>query len=69
MSVSKSAPPAATLSVHTGDGGLRSFAGSVEGGLPMLEAAAHDPAEDLLGLGTPCPSLLIQQQQYSAHKE
>jgi hypothetical protein len=52
MSVSKSAPPAAVLSVRTGDGGLRSFAGSVEGGLPTPEAAALEPAEDLLGLGT-----------------
>jgi hypothetical protein len=51
MSVSKSAPPAAALSMRTGDGDLRSFAGSVDGGLPTLEAAALEPAEDLLGLG------------------
>jgi hypothetical protein len=52
MSVSKSAPPAAALSVCTGDGGLRSFVGSAEGGLPTPEAAALGPAEDLLGPGT-----------------
>jgi hypothetical protein len=52
MSVSKSAPPVATSSVRTGDGGLRSFVGSAEGGLPAPEAAALGPAEDLLGLGT-----------------
>jgi hypothetical protein len=114
MSVSKSAPPAAALSARTGDGGLCSFAGLAKGGLPAPEAAALEPAEDLLGPGTagfatggglllpgavdfapprarftlrigsptlviarrfrahlddPCPSLLIQQQQYSVHKE
>jgi hypothetical protein len=52
MSVSKSAPPAAALSARTGDGGLRSFAGSVEGGLPVPEAAALEPAKDMLGPGT-----------------
>ena len=52
MSVSKSAPPAVALSVRTGDGGLHSFVGLVEGGLPALEATALAPAEDLLGLGT-----------------
>jgi hypothetical protein len=51
MSVSKLAPPVAALSVRTGDGGLRSLAGSVEGGLPAPEAAALEPAEDLQGLG------------------
>jgi hypothetical protein len=49
MSVSKSAPPTAALSVRTGDGDLRSFAGSAEGGLPAPEAAALEPVEDLLG--------------------
>jgi hypothetical protein len=52
MSVSKSAPPVAALSVRTGDGGLGSFAGSINGGLPAPEAAALEPAEDLLGPGT-----------------
>jgi hypothetical protein len=51
MSVSKSAPPAAASSVCTGDGGLRSFAGSTKGGLPAPEATALAPAEDLLGPG------------------
>jgi hypothetical protein len=51
MSVSKSATRAAATSVHAGDGGLRSFAGSAEGSLPELEASALAPAEDLLGPG------------------
>jgi hypothetical protein len=38
--------------MRTGDGGLRSFVGSVEGGLPAPEATALAPAEDLLGPGT-----------------
>jgi hypothetical protein len=49
MSVSKSAPPVAASSVRTDDGGLRSFVGSAEGGLPALEATTLAPAEDLLG--------------------
>jgi hypothetical protein len=52
MSVSTSAPPAAASLVRTGDGGLRSFVGSAEGGLPAPEATALAPAEDLLGPGT-----------------
>jgi hypothetical protein len=52
MSVSKSAPPAATSSARTSDGGLRSFMGSAEGGLPVPEATTLVPTEDLLGLGT-----------------
>jgi hypothetical protein len=52
MSVSKSAPPVGASSVRTGDGSLRSFVGSAEGGLPAPEATALVPAEDLLGLGT-----------------
>ena len=52
MFISKSAPPVAALSVRTGDGDLRSFTGSVEGGLPAPESAALEPAEDLLGPGT-----------------
>jgi hypothetical protein len=51
MSVSKSATRAAATSVRAGDGSLRSFAGSAEGSLPALEAAAFTPAEDLLGPG------------------
>jgi hypothetical protein len=49
MPVSKSAPPAVASLVHTGDGGLRSFAGSAEGGLPAPEATTLAPVEDLLG--------------------
>jgi hypothetical protein len=52
MSVSKLAPTAAALSVRTCDDGLRSFTGSIEGGLLAPEAAALEPAEDLLGPGT-----------------
>jgi hypothetical protein len=52
MSVSKSAPPAVASSVRTGDGGLHSFVGSAEGGLPVPEATALAPADDLLGPGT-----------------
>jgi hypothetical protein len=52
MSVSKLAPPAAASSVRIGDGNLCSFMGSAEGGLPAPEAAALEPAEDLLGPGT-----------------
>ena len=52
MSVSKSALPTVALSVRTGDGGLRSFAGSVDGDLPVLEVAALEPTKDLLGPGT-----------------
>jgi hypothetical protein len=49
--MSKSATRVTATSVRAGDGGLRSFAGSVEGGLPAPEAAALAPAEDLLGPG------------------
>jgi hypothetical protein len=49
--MSKSATRAAAMSVRAGDGGLRPFAGSIEGGLPAPEAAALTPAEDLLGPG------------------
>jgi hypothetical protein len=52
MSISKSEPPTAALSVRTGDSGLHSFVGSVDGGLPVPEAAALEPAEDLLGSRT-----------------
>jgi hypothetical protein len=52
MSVSKSAPPAAALSVRTGNDSPRSFAGLVDGSLPALEAAALESVEDLLGPGT-----------------
>jgi hypothetical protein len=51
MSVSKSATRAAATSVRASDDGLRSFAGSTEGDLPALEAAALAPTEDLLGPG------------------
>jgi hypothetical protein len=51
MSVSKSATRVAATSVRTGDGSLRSFAGSAEGSLPAPEAATLTPAEDLLGPG------------------
>jgi hypothetical protein len=51
MSVSKSATCVTATSVRAGDSGLRSFAGSAEGSLPALEAAALAPVEDLLGLG------------------
>jgi hypothetical protein len=51
MSMSRSAPPVAASSVRTGDGGLRSFVGSAEGGLPDPEATALAPDEDLLGPG------------------
>ena len=50
--MSRSAPPDATSLVRTGDGGLRSFAGSAEGDLPDPEATALAPDKDLLGPGT-----------------
>jgi hypothetical protein len=59
MSVSKSAPPATTSSVRTGDGGLRFFTGSAEGGLPAPEAAALEPAEDLLARGRQASLLAV----------
>jgi hypothetical protein len=51
MSVSKSATRAAASSVCGGEGNLRPFEGSPEGGLPAPEAATFAPVEDLLGLG------------------
>jgi hypothetical protein len=51
MSVSKSATHVAATSVSAGDAGLCSFAASAEGSLPVPEAAALAPAEDLLGPG------------------
>jgi hypothetical protein len=45
-------PPTAASSVRTGDGGLCSFVGSADGGLPAPEAIALEPAEDLQGPGT-----------------
>jgi hypothetical protein len=51
MSVSNLATRAAASSVRGGEGNLRPFAGSPEGGLPAPEAAAFAPAKDLLGLG------------------
>jgi hypothetical protein len=50
--MSRSAPPAAASSLRTGDGGLHSFVGSAEGGLPDPKAIALAPDEDLLGPGT-----------------
>jgi hypothetical protein len=52
MSMVRSAPPAASTVVRSGDGGPCSFMGSAEGGLLEPEATALAPDEDLLGLGT-----------------
>jgi hypothetical protein len=51
MSVSKSATRAVASSVRSGEGNLRPFGGSPEGGLPAPEAATFTPAEDFLGPG------------------
>jgi hypothetical protein len=48
----RSAPPAATSAVRSGDGGPRSRVGSAEGGLLEPGAAALAPDEGLLGSGT-----------------